>query len=60
MKISEMIFNLQNKHKYMVEMAMVTIQRVITPKVGKPELSFMSSACRLMELKICKKFHQNI
>ena len=34
--ICEMIFNLQSKHKYMVEMAMFNVQRAITPKLGKP------------------------
>ena len=50
MKISQPIFNLQSGHKYMVEMAMFNVRRAITPKVGKPELQFMSSACRLIEL----------
>ena len=34
----------------MVEMVMFNVQRAITPKVGKSELRFMSSACRLMDL----------
>ena len=50
MKISGTIFNLQCGHKFMVEMAMLNDQRAMTPKVGKPELWFMSSACRLMDL----------
>ena len=49
MKIPETIFNLQSGQKYMVEMAMVNVQRAITPKVGKQELQFMSSAHPLME-----------
>ena len=49
MKISGTIFNLQSKHKYIIKMAMFNIQRAITPKEGKPELLFMSSACCLME-----------
>ena len=32
----------------------------ITPKVGKPELQFMCSACRLIVLYICVKFCENI
>ena len=35
-------------------------QRAITPKVGKPELQFMCSACGLMVLKVCVKFHENM
>ena len=48
MKISGMVFNLQSGHEYMVEMAMLNVQRAITPKVGKPELQFMCSACYLI------------
>ena len=44
----------------MVEMAMFSVQRVITPKVGKPELQFMYSAHLLIMLYICVKFHENI
>ena len=29
-------------------MKIVNTERAITPKVGKPELQFMFSACRLM------------
>ena len=35
-------------------------QRVITPKVGKPELRFMCSACRGMVFNVCVKFHENM
>ena len=50
-----MVFNLQSGHEYMVEMAMTSIQRAITPKVGKPE--FMCSASHLMVLYICVKIY---
>ena len=60
MKIYQIVFNLQNGHEYMVEMAMFNVQRTITPKVGKPELQFVCSACCLMVLYICVKFHENI
>ena len=43
--ISKMVFNLQSRHQYIAEMAMFNVLRAITPKVGKPELWFMSSAC---------------
>ena len=39
---------------------MVNTQRTITPKVGKPELQFLSSACRLMVFNVCVKFHENV
>ena len=39
---------------------LLTHKRAITPKVGKLELRFMSSACRLMVLNICVKFHENM
>ena len=53
-------FNLKTSHKYMVEMVMFNVQRAITPKVGKPVLQFMCSACRLIVLYICVKFGENI
>ena len=61
MKISQMVFNLQSGHEYMVEMAMFNVPRVITPKVGIQELRFMCcSAHRLMVLSIDVKFRENI
>ena len=59
-KISGTVLNLQSGHKYMVEMAMFNVQRTITPKVGKPELQFMCSACCLIVLYTCVKFRENI
>ena len=44
----------------MVEMAMFSVQRTLTPKAGKTELWFMCSACHLIELYICLKFRENI
>ena len=44
----------------MVEMAIFNIQRAITLKIGKQELRFMCSACRLMVFNICVKFHENM
>ena len=41
-----------------MEMAIFNIQRAITLKVGKQELRFMCSACRLMVFDICVKFHE--
>ena len=44
----------------MVKMAMFNVQRAVTPKIGKPELWFMCSACSIMVLYICVKFRENI
>ena len=44
----------------MVEVATFNVQKVINPKVGKPELWFMCSAHCLTMLYICVKFHENI
>ena len=41
-------------------MKIVNTQRAITPKVGKSELWFMSSARRLMVFNACVKFHENM
>ena len=39
---------------------LLNTQRAITPKVGKPELRFMCSACRLMVFNVCVKCHENM
>ena len=53
MKISQTVFNLQSGHKYMVEMAMFSVQRAKTPKVGKQGLQFMGSArCLIKTLNL--------
>ena len=44
----------------MVEIAMFTVQRAITPKVGKAELRVMSFARCLIMLYSCEKFRENI
>ena len=41
-------------------MKIVKPERAITPKVGKPELRFMCSACCLMVFNVCVKFHENM
>ena len=41
-------------------MAMFNVQRAITPKVGNPELEFVYSARRLIDLDIYVKFRENI
>ena len=44
----------------MVEMVMFNVQRIITPKVGKPESQFMCSAHCLKMFYISVKFRENI
>ena len=44
----------------MVEMVMFNVQRIITPKVGKPESQFMCSAHCLKMFYISVKFCENI
>ena len=34
--------------------------KAMTLEVGKSELRFMCSTCRLMALNVCVKFHENI
>ena len=53
-----MVFELQSGHDNIAKFTI--FQRAITPKIGSPELRFLRSACRLMLLYICVKFHENI
>ena len=55
MKVGQVVLNLWSGHE-----TIVNTQRAITPKVGKPELRFMCSACHLMVFKVCAKFHDNM
>ena len=55
MKVGQAVLNLWSGHE-----TIVYTQRAITPKVGKPELRFMCSACRLMVFNVCLKFHENM
>ena len=50
--ISQTVSELWSGHKYMVEMAMFNVQKVMTPKVCKPELRFMCSAHCLSALNL--------
>ena len=45
---------------YGADTKIVNTLRAITPKIGKPELRFMCSACHLMVFNICVKFHGNM
>ena len=51
---------LQSGHEYVVEMAILNVQKAITPKVRKPELRFLCSTRQLLMLNICVNFHENI
>ena len=55
MKVGQAVLNLWSGHE-----ATVDTQRAITPKVGKPELRFLCSACCLMVFNVCVKFHENM
>ena len=52
MKICQAIYGADTK--------IVNKQREITPKVGKPELRFMCSACCHMVLNVCVKVHETM
>ena len=59
------VFNFMRKYvklfkSYGVDIKNVNTQRAITPIVGKPELQFMCSACRLVVFNVCVKFHENM
>ena len=58
--MSQMVLMLQSGHEYVVELAIFNVQRAITPKVCNPELWLPCSACCLIVLNICVKFHENI
>ena len=60
MTLSQMVSELWKGHEYMVEMAMFSVQRVITPNISKPELWFMCFAHCLMVLYIAVKFCENV
>ena len=47
MKMCQAVLNLWSGHE-----TIVNTQRAITPKVGKPELRFMCSACHLMVFNV--------
>ena len=51
MKICQAVINLWSGHE-----TIVNTQRAITPKVEKPELWFMCSACLLVVFNVCVKF----
>ena len=58
MKIPWTVLKLQNGRDFVLETATYKIQRGITQKVHKQELWFLRSACRLMLVNICMKFHE--
>ena len=55
MKMCQAVLNLWSGQE-----TIVNEQRAITPKVGKPELRFLCSACRLMVFHVCVKSHENM
>ena len=58
MKIPWTVLKLQNGRDFVLETATYKVQRAITQKVSIQELWFLRSACRLMLVNICMKFHE--
>ena len=56
MKMSHTVFKLLSGHEYVTEITNYTVQRAITPKVGKSQSCLLFSACRFMILDISVKF----
>ena len=54
------ILKLQSGRDFVLETAIYKVQRGITQKVSTQELWFLCSACRLMLVYICMKFHEGI
>ena len=52
--------NMSSSFKVIERTQKLLTQRVMTPKVGKPELRFLCSARRLMVFNVCVKFHENM
>ena len=53
-------FSSYRADKYIKEISIFNVQRVITLKVGYAELAFLCSAPCLIMLYICVKFYENI
>ena len=60
MKVSWIFFGVTERTWPYHKIYYFQFQRAITPKIRNPELWFLRSACRLMLLYICVKFHENI
>ena len=60
MQISQRAVKLKSRHKYMKEFTVYNVQRAVSQKVRKQELSFLCSARPLMVLFSCVKFHKHL
>ena len=59
MNISYTVLKIQSGHDFVTETATYKVQKDVTQKESKQELLFLHSACRLMLINICKKFHED-
>ena len=50
---------LSSGHDFFMETATYKVQRHVTQKVSIQELWFLHSACRIMLVNICMKFHED-
>ena len=53
-------FKVKSRHDFVTETGTYKVQRDVTQKVSKQELWFLHSACHLMLVNICMKFHEDI
>ena len=60
MNILWTILKLYSGHDFVTETATYKVQRDVTQKVSIQELWFLHSACPLMLVNICMKFHEDI
>ena len=60
MNISSTVPKLQSGHDFVKKLLLKKIQRDVTQKVSIRELWFWHSACHLMLVNICMKFHEDI
>ena len=60
MKISRTVLKLPSGYEYMTGITIYTVQKAITPKVGKPHLWFLFSTHCLMVLNISVKVCENL
>ena len=60
MKISQTVLMLKSGYEYVVEMAIFSVKRAITPRECNPDLRLLRFEYRFIVLNICVKFHENI
>ena len=55
-----MVLKLLSGHDFVTETATYKVKRDLTQNVSIQELWFLHSACHLMLVNICMKFHEDI